>query len=381
MTSHILVLNAGSATLKFELFQNPRKLASVVAGSIERIGLRGSFACVRGGKPVRVAVRTHSQALHEALKMLPVPADNIGAVGHRVVHGGERYAKPVAVTSAVLRHLERYSKLAPLHNPVNISVIRASMKLMRRQRHVAVFDTSFFSGIAPEHYLYAIPYRYYLTLGIRRYGFHGISHGYATRCAAKRLGKKLSTANLITLHLGNGCSAAAIRNGKPVTTSMGYTPLEGLVMGTRSGSIDPAVPLVLQQALKKTPAQIDHLLNAESGLLGLSGFTSDMREILRAAGQPVSGYHGRAHFAVGQRTRARLALHAFIVRLQHYIAAYAGLLGTVDAVVFTGGIGERSAAVRRLAMGGLSLPGKPRVVIIPAREELAIAQQVARSVY
>lgn len=381
MNDYILVLNAGSITLKFELFRSIRKLTTVTKGSVERIGLSGSFICVQGGKLKKILVRSHTQALREVFDVLPIQLSSIRAVGHRVVHGGERYQKPTLVTAAVLKQLKRYESIAPLHNPVNIAVIKASKRMIPNKPHVAVFDTAFFSSLKPEHFLYAIPYMYYKKFGVRRYGFHGISHEYVAKQAAIRLRKKRLKVNLITLHLGNGCSVTAIKQGRPLTTSMGYTPLEGLVMGTRSGSIDPAVPLILQRRLKQTPAQIEHILNTESGIRGLTGFTSDMREVLKAAGKPVTDYHGKQTFFQKERARARIALNIFINSLQHYIAAYAGLLGKVDAIVFTGGIGERSAAVRRLALRGLTISGSPRTLTIPTREELSIAQQVTHSVY
>lgn len=381
MSDYILVLNAGSITLKFELFEGIRKLTTITVGSVERIGLPGSFISLKGSKLKKISARTHTQALREVFDVLPVPLSSIRAVGHRVVHGGERYQKPTLVTAAVLKWLEQYASIAPLHNPVNVAVIKTSKRMIPNKPHVAVFDTAFFSSLKPEHFLYAIPYLYYKKFGIRRYGFHGISHEYVTKQAAIRLRKKRSKINLITLHLGNGCSVAAIKQGRPLTTSMGYTPLEGLVMGTRSGNIDPAVPLILQRKLKQTPAQIERMLNTESGIRGLTGFTSDMREVLKAAGQSVTDYHGKKTFSQKERAKARLTLNIFINSLQHYIAAYGGLLGFVDAIVFTGGIGERSAAVRRLALRGLTISGRPCTLTIPTREELSIAQQVTHSVY
>jgi acetate kinase len=375
LKKYILVLNAGSATLKFKIFEK-KNLKERIAGNFERIGLPDSFLIINKKKWSFGKVDSHEKALNIILKNIKLKPGEIKAIGHRVVHGGEEFFKPAIVQQTIWKVISKYNQLAPVHNPAGLTVIKACYKLFPRIKNIAVFDTAFFKDLKPENYLYALPTELYKRFKTRKYGFHGISHCYVAKEAAKLLKKSLKKLNLITCHLGNGCSICAIKNGKPIEISMGFTPLEGLVMGTRSGDIDPTLPLFLQNELKFNPNQVYDLLNKKSGLLGLSGFSSDMREILKAAGHPVKNYHGRKKFSSQEKKRARLALSVFMNRLRFYISGYAGILGKVDAVVFTGGIGERSATVRTLALKGLELINKPIILVIKTDEELEIAREI-----
>jgi len=371
----ILVFNAGSATLKFKVFEE-KNLKEKIAGNFERIGLSDSFLIINKKKWSFGGIDSHEKALRIILKNIGLKTREIKVIGHRVVHGGEEFFKPTVVTTTILKKISKYNHLAPLHNPANLEVARACFKIFPKVKNVAVFDTDFFASLKPEQYLYGLPLGLCRRLKIRKYGFHGISHQYIASAASQLLKKPLKKLNLITCHLGNGCSIVAIKNGKPVETSMGFTPLEGLVMGTRSGDIDPTLPLFLQNELGLKSGQVSDLLNNKSGLLGLSGFSSDMREILKASGYPVKNYHGRKKFSFQEKKRSKLALAVFTNRLRFYLAGYAGLLGKVEAIVFTGGIGERSEVVRRLALNGLKFIKKPKILAIDANEELEIAREI-----
>ncbi|MBU0597389.1 acetate/propionate family kinase, partial [Patescibacteria group bacterium] len=294
MKKLILICNAGSATLKFKLFDY--SLNQIASGNFEKIGLPGSFLKINKRYKRFGRVKTHSQALKHILNELRDNKQAIRLIGHRVVHGGEQFIKPTLVTKKVWHQIAKYNELAPLHNPSSLKVIQASFKILPKAQNIAVFDTAFYASLTPEQFLYALPYEFYRRHKIRRYGFHGISHKYVAGQAAKKLNKPLKKINLITVHLGNGCSITAVKKGRPIATSMGFTPLEGLVMGTRSGNIDPALPLFIQRKFKLGYDKVEKILNKESGLLGISGFTSDMREILKAAGYPVIDYHGRTKF-------------------------------------------------------------------------------------
>jgi acetate kinase len=328
------------------------------------------------------------QALAEGPAAVIAGPRDIHAVGHRVVHGAERFTGSVRINGEVLKALEDFSALAPLHNPPNLAGIRAAMALMPDVPHVAVFDTAFHQTLPQHAFLYALPYDLYAKHRIRRYGFHGTSHRYVTEVAAKVLGRPLGQTNVITCHLGNGCSMAAVSGGKSVDTSMGLTPLEGLVMGTRSGDVDPAIVLHLVRALGMTADEVDDLLNRRSGLVGISGLaSSDMRDVMAAA-------------EAGNQ-RADLALEIFCYRIRKYIWAYTAVLGRVDGLVFTGGIGENAADIRRRACRGLEPMGyvldaarnaapdrrprdvaddrsPPRNLIIPTDAEKGTARDTAR---
>ena len=341
----ILVLNAGSSSLKYQLFgmEDERVLAR---GSVDRIGEPGS------------GVDSHQDALQRIIDALQAQGavrgrEDLDAIGHRVVHGGEQFHKPVLIDAEVVRAIREMIPLAPLHNPANLQGIEVAQRLFPGTPQVAVFDTAFHQSMPPAAFRYALPAALYREHRVRRYGFHGTSHKYVAQRAAAVLQRDPAELNLITLHLGNGCSAAAIAAGKSIDTSMGMTPLEGLVMGTRCGDIDPALHFYLQRELALSSAETENLLNKRSGLIGLCG-VSDMREVER-------------RIEAGDE-EARLAESMFVYRIRKYIGAYAAVLGRLDAIVFTGGIGEHSARIRALVCSGLELFG---VALDPRRNEAA----------
>ncbi len=314
-------------------------------GLIERVGQRGS------------GIKDHRAGLKIILERIK----GISAVGHRVVHGGEEFKQPSLIDDYVARKIRQTSKLAPLHNPPNLMGIEACKELLAGIPQVAVFDTSFYQTIPTYAYLYGLPYKYYKRYGIRKYGFHGTSHQYVAQEAAKRLRKPLKSLKLITCHLGNGCSITAIKDGSSIDTSMGFTPLEGLIMGTRSGDLDPAVVTFLMEKENLSPAEMDEILNKKSGLKGISGTSNDMREIKQG-------------IRMGKE-RAKLALEVFIYRIKKYIGAYSAIMGGTDAIIFTGGIGENNPDIIDKITQGIIDKSKTKVLIIPTNEELMIAQQ------
>ncbi|MFH1202043.1 MAG: acetate kinase [Candidatus Omnitrophota bacterium] len=343
----ILVINCGSSSIKYKLFKMPQGIL-VSSGLIEKIGERGS------------KIINH----HMGLEIILGQIKRIDAVGHRVVHGGQEFEKPTRINDYVIRKIEECSKLAPLHNPANIIGIRTCMKLLPGIPQIAVFDTAFYQTLPEEAFIYAIPYRYYRKYAIRKYGFHGTSHEYVAHEAAKRLSKPLHKLRLITCHLGNGCSITATKFGHAIDTSMGFTPLEGLVMGTRSGDIDPAVITFLMRKENISVSRIEEILNKESGLKGISGISNDLRDIM-----------GK----IKSNKRAKLALDIFVYRLKKYIGAYILAMGGLDAVIFTAGIGENQPEIRKMAIQGLSsLVKKAKILVIPTNEELMIARQTYR---
>jgi len=365
---YILVINAGSATLKFKIF-DLADLKLIKEGIVERIGLMGSFIEIDNKKEI-YEVENHEQAFKLIVSKIIDLKDNIVLISHRIVHGGEEFTKPVLLTKKILNRLSNYNKLAPLHNPVNLSCIKASMKYLPSIPDAAVFDTAFFRTLPDYAYLYALPLNYQRHK-IRRYGFHGISHEYVAEQAALQLKKPLNQLNLITCHLGSGCSITAIKDGQAIDTSMGFTPLEGLVMSTRSGSIDPAIPLYLIRKLKMTEEEVNGLLNKHSGLFGLSGFW-DMREILIKAGYAVPSFKLKGKTTKREKEICKLTINLFIYNIKKYLGAYAAILGKVDALIFTAGIGERSSIIRQLILKGLP---KYKALVIPTNEELMIAKQ------
>lgn len=379
--TYVLVLNAGSATLKWALYE-AGSLHEVGRGVVERIGTKASFSELRlHGKTMvhYAAFRDHRVALAYVLKAIAwhkFHLASIRAVGHRVVHGGEHY-EPMVLTASVLKSLTRFNALAPLHNPVELAVAAAARLVLPKAKHLAVFDTAWFAQL-PEHArTYALPRELAKRYGLRRYGFHGISHAYVAGEAARRLGKPLASLNLITCHLGSGASITAVREGRAVDTSMGFTPLEGLMMGTRVGDLDPGLVLFLTQQRGMTLPKLRQALYEESGLKGVAG-VADMREVLVRAGYEVLGFKTVDKVTTEDKKRAQLALKMFMYRVQKYLGAYAGVLGRVDAIVFTGGIGERNEAVRNLIMRGLPAFARVPVLAIATNEELAIARQAAR---
>ncbi|WP_127361377.1 acetate kinase [Actinacidiphila soli] len=372
--TRVLVLNSGSSSVKYQIVDMADG-SRPAAGQVERIGEEGGAA-------------DHVTALKQvgddlAAQGFGLDSPELAAVGHRVVHGGTRFTEPTLVTDEVLTAIEALVPLAPLHNPANLTGIRAVRELRPDLPQVAVFDTAFHATLPEAAYRYAIDRDTADAHHIRRYGFHGTSHAFVSRATARLLGKDPSEVNVIVLHLGNGASASAVRGGVCVDTSMGLTPLEGLVMGTRSGDIDPAVLLHLQRSAGMTPDEVDALLNRKSGLLGLCG-DNDMREIGR-------------RMAEGDEA-AQLAFDIYVHRLRKYVGAYTAVLGRVDAVTFTAGVGENSAAVREAALRGMGLLGievdavrnavrgsaarlisakgsRVAVAVVPTDEELQIAQE------
>lgn len=379
-SDYILVLNAGSATLKWALFQKD-DLLEIGRGVVERIGLKDSFTEWRlHGKPSvkHLRFKDHRAALTYVLKVLAwngCHTDQVKIVGHRVVHGGTKFTKPTRLTSAVLKVLREFGELAPLHNPVQVKVTTLAQRLLPRARHMAVFDTAWFANLPDYAKTYALPQALTVKHRLQRFGFHGISHAFVAEQAARSLGTPLGNLNLVTCHLGSGCSVTAVRGGRAIDTSMGFTPLEGLVMGTRVGDVDPGLVLYLMARKGITPQRLREVLYDQSGLKGVAG-VSDMREVLVRAGYEVLGFRSPHQASPSERKQALLALKMFLYRVQKYIGAYVAILGRVDAIVFTGGIGERNEAVRNLIMRGLPSLKTIPVLVIPTNEELAIAKQV-----
>lgn len=337
----VLVVNAGSSSLKL------RRLPGGAPLLVERIGADGNARLARDG--VTLAERPIADvraAFEAALAADREASDADGAppsiVGHRVVHGGERFRSPTVLDDAATDELERLSPLAPLHNPANLAGIRAARELLPGAQHVAVFDTAFHADLPPRAYLYGLPVELYREHGIRRYGFHGTSHDVVTERLAERLGRPRSSLRIVSLHLGNGASAAAVAGGRSVDTTMGFTPLEGLMMGTRSGDVDPGILLHLLRT-GTTPDELDDLLNRRSGLLGLSGVSNDLRDVRAAADDGDAA--------------AAAALDAYAYRIRIKVAAMAAAMGGLDAVVFTGGVGENDARTRADACAGLGFLG------------------------
>ncbi len=356
---NILVLNCGSSTVKFQIIETDQGLIAddsdrrLARGVVERIGSQAVISFQAEGRPKQRSaepVRDHRAAIDRILRWIVSEESQIGdigtladlhAVGHRVVHGGERFQRSVKIDGRVVEGIEDCIELAPLHNPANLKGIRVAGELLGPGvPQVAVFDTAFHSTMPESSYLYAIPYQYYRRYGIRRYGFHGTSHRYIAYRYRRLRGLDPEKVNIITLHLGNGASACAIKEGKSFMTSMGFTPLEGLVMGTRSGDIDPSLIEFLMHKEGIDVNEVDTVLNKRSGLLGLSGLTSDMRDLLAEEAE-----HGDR--------RARLAIEVFCRRVRRYIGGYLADMGGAEAVVFTGGIGENAAPVRQRICAGL----------------------------
>ncbi len=389
----VLVINCGSSSLKYQVLDMDGENL-LAKGLVERIGMDGSVIThtkigVDEKWKNEVPMPTHKEAIEQVLGAI-VDADHgvlhdmseLGAVGHRVVHGGERYAKSVLIDDEVLTHLDELSELAPLHNPANILGIRACQKLMPNTPMVAVFDTAFHQTMPAESYIYALPYEYYEKYGVRRYGFHGTSHKYVADRAAKMMNVSLDDLKLITCHLGNGASVSAIKRGKCIDTSMGFTPLEGLVMGTRCGDIDPSIATYISEKEHLSAEEMNEVMNKKSGVLGISGVSSDFRDIEAAAEEG--------------NERALLALKVFAHKVRAYIGAFIAEMNGLDALVFTAGVGENDIAMRDIIcndLGNLGIKldlvknkirGKETIIsrsdspvtimLIPTNEELMIAR-------
>jgi acetate kinase len=395
---NILVINAGSSSLKYQLM-DPDTRVILAKGLCERIGIDGRLThkvpAVDGKYEFEIPMPTHAEAIQAVLDALLSPEhgviksmDEIDAVGHRVVHGGESFAQSVKIDDSVMEAIEACIPLAPLHNPANITGIRACQKVMPKVPMVAVFDTAFHQTMPEKAYIYALPYEYYEKDKVRRYGFHGTSHRYVSARAADMLGKPIEQLKIITCHLGNGSSVTAVDGGKSVDTSMGFTPLAGLPMGTRSGDLDAGILEYLMEKHNYTIEEMLNILNKKSGVLGVSGVSSDFRDLGEAA------EHGNH--------RADLAVECFNYDVKKLIGSYAAAMGGVDAIVFTAGVGENSADQRLEIASGLEFMGvkmdadanntrgkeavisaadsRVKVLLIPTDEELMIAQDTARLV-
>lgn len=388
----ILVINCGSSSLKYQLIDMETE-ELMAKGLVERIGIEGSRikheTIGKEKKTIETAMQDHKRALELVMESLTneeygaiKSLDEIDAVGHRVVHGGEDFAKSVIIDEKVLKGIEDNVEIAPLHNPPNIMGIKACQRLLSNVKQVAVFDTAFHQTMPRESYIYALPYEYYEKYKIRRFGFHGTSHKYITNRAAEMLGKDVNEVNLITCHLGNGSSICAVKNGKSIDTSMGFTPLEGLAMGTRCGDLDPAILPFLMEKENLSAEELNTLMNKKSGVLGISGVSSDFRDIETARDEG--------------NERAKLALDIFEKRVRGYIGSYMTELDHVDGIVFTAGVGENSVEMRESIVNGLSSLGikidpernnvrgedklissddsSIKVLVIPTNEELMIAR-------
>ncbi|MGE6628893.1 acetate kinase [Bacillus sp. NPDC077027] len=391
--SKIIAINAGSSSLKFQLFDMPEENV-LTKGLVERIGMDNSIftISVDGEKKTEVTdIPDHAVAVKMLLEKLTEfgiikDLNEIDGIGHRVVHGGEKFSDSIVLTDEVIKEIESLSELAPLHNPANVVGIQAFKEVLPEVPAVAVFDTAFHQTMPEQSYLYSLPYDYYKKFGIRKYGFHGTSHKFVTERASALLGRPLEELRLISCHLGNGASIAAVEGGKSIDTSMGFTPLAGVAMGTRSGNIDPALIPFIMEKTGQTAEEVLTILNKKSGMLGISGLSSDLRDIEDATEEG--------------NDRAEVALDIFASRIHKYIGSYAARMNGVDAIIFTAGIGENSSEVRSRVLRGLefmgvywdpalnnmrgeeafiSYPHSPvKVIVIPTNEEVMIARDVQR---
>lgn len=394
MSSLVLAINAGSSSLKFQLIRMPEETL-VTKGLIERIGIKDSIFTIEvNGEKIKDVkdIKDHEEAINimlDSFKQHGIIDDinDIAGTGHRVVHGGELFPTSALVTDKVEEQIESLSELAPLHNPANLMGIHAFRKLLPNIPHVAVFDTSFHQSMPEQSYLYSLPYQYYKDYGIRKYGFHGTSHKYVSQRAAEIMNKPIEELRIISCHIGNGASIAAIDGGESIDTSMGFTPLAGVTMGTRSGNIDPALIPFIMQKTGQNAEEVLNVLNKESGLLGISGTSSDLRDLESDAEEG--------------KERAQLALDVFASRIHKYIGSYATRMHGVDVIVFTAGVGENSSTVRAKVLEGLEFmgiywdpkknetirgeegfinyPHSPvKVIVIPTNEEVMIARDTVK---
>jgi acetate kinase len=393
--SKIIAINAGSSSLKFQLFEMPSEEV-LTAGLVERIGIeKGVFTIFVNGEKVKeiVDIPDHADAVKMLLSKLTDfgilnSLDEIEGIGHRIVHGGEIFNQSVLITDETLQKIEELSDLAPLHNPANVVGIKAFKEVLPNVDAVAVFDTAFHQTMPERSFLYSLPYEYYEKYGIRKYGFHGTSHKYVSERAAELLGRPIEQLRLISCHLGNGASIAAIEGGKSIDTSMGFTPLAGVAMGTRSGNIDPALIPFIMDKTGQSEMEVLDTLNKKSGVLGISGLSSDLRDIEQAAKEG--------------NVRAETALEVFASRIHKYIGSYAAQMSGVDAIIFTAGIGENSDIIRSRVLRGLEFMGvywdpalnqirgeerfitypysPVKVIIIPTNEEVMIARDVLQMI-
>ncbi len=392
---YVLVVNAGSSSLKYQVIDSDNE-AVITKGLCERVGFDDAFHKLwydEDSHVIESPMPDHLAAMEIVIDtLLNDPnsgidsLDQIGAVGHRVVHGGEKFSESVLVDDQALADIELCAELAPLHNPPAVKCIRACKELMPNVPHVAVFDTAFHQTMAPRAYMYALPYEFYERYGIRRYGAHGTSHRYIANRAAELLGKKVEDLKIISCHLGGGCSVTAIDHGMSVDTSMGFTPLGGVMMGTRCGDLDPSIVTYLMEQEGYTPHEINEIMNRESGLAGVSGLSNDLRDIKAAT---ISGHK-----------RAILAYDMFSNSAKKQIGAYIAELGGVDAIAFAGGVGEHCERMRRMILGGMESLGiiidykanrvegeeciisdersKVKLLVVPTNEELMICRDTVK---
>ena len=397
---NILVLNCGSSSIKYQLFETEHNNAVLCKGLIEKIGLSDSVIQHQCGDNEKFKQTTlipdHQSGINLILQMLVHPEqggirqiEDIGAVGHRVAHGGERFTDSVLINASVIKDIEACVELAPLHNPANLKGILSIQEVLPNIPQVAVFDTSFHQTLPTYAYIYGIPYSYYEKYGIRKYGFHGTSHKYVANEACRHLGVNFDEKKIISCHLGNGASVTAIDHGKSVETSMGFTPVEGLIMGTRCGDLDLGVLLYLMEKEDLCCSELNDLINRKSGMLGITGVSSDMRDIRRAANDG------------NERAKLGLEIYAYIIK--KYIGAYAAVLNGVDIILFTGGIGENDISLRNSVCSSMTYLGidfdeqlndihggddflitrkssKVAVMVVPTNEELVIARDTRRLV-
>jgi acetate kinase len=374
---YILVLNSGSTSLKFKVF-NKESLKEIHSGIVEKIGSKKSI--IEFDKTVvnkNKSVKSHQQAL-KIIKNFLIKETNIkiSLIAHRVVHGGVEFTKALKLDTKTINKISKYNNLAPLHNPVNLKVAKYSLELWP-VKQVVVFDTMFFNTLAPVSYLYPLPLKYFKKYNIRKFGFHGFSHQGMLQGAAKILKKKKDKCNIITCHLGGGASISAIKNGKAIETSMGFSPMSGLMMMTRSGDIDPAIIFYLAKEVKLSLPEIYGLLNHNSGLKGLTQI-DDLRDIMILAGYKIRGYKSNIKTSKEKRDLAKLTLNLFIYKIQRYISSYLTLMPRVDAIVFSGGIGERNADIRNLIFKNVNFPKKYRKIIVKCNEEKIMAEIVRK---
>ncbi len=388
----VLVINCGSSSLKYQVIDMQNE-SLIAKGLVERIGIEHSSITHEktGEEKIKneIDMPTHKEAIEQVINVLTdektgivKSMDEIGAVGHRVAHAGEKYSSSVLIDDNVIEVLKECIELAPLHNPANLEGIAVCRELMPNTPMVAVFDTAYHQTMPPEAYIYAIPYRFYEKYGVRRYGFHGTSHKYVAERTSEMLNVDIKDLKIITCHLGNGASVSAIKRGMCIDTSMGFTPLEGLVMGTRCGDIDPAIVTYMRQKENLEPGEANRILNSESGVLGISGISSDFRDLEKAVAEG--------------NERAALALKVFAHKVRFYIGAYIAMMNGLDALVFTAGVGENAVEIRDIVchdLGNLGIKldlvknkvrGKEmiisrddspvKILLIPTNEELMIAR-------
>ncbi|MEI6858532.1 MAG: acetate kinase [Shewanella sp.] len=385
----IIAINAGSSTLKYQLYAMPEERL-IAKGMIDKIGKKDAQFILKFNRQEieqnNIELKDPAQCIDYLLEQLLSnqvigALDCVSGVGHRVAHGGDKFNQPVVIDSSVVEILESLCELAPLHNPVNIAYIKAMKNKLPNCKHVAIFDTAFHQTISKEHYIYALPYRLYQEDHIRRYGFHGTSHDYVSQICAEKMHKPIENLNIISCHLGSGASICAIKGGISVNTSMGFTPLAGIMMATRCGDIDPAIPIYIANKKQLSLEQVNNILIAESGLLGVSGVSNDCRKVQQAASE-------------GNK-QAQLAIDIFSQRIRDFIGSYMVQMGGVDVILFTGGIGENSASIRSAVCKNLSGLGidldesknvakqtfiqtndsKTTIAVINTNEELMMARQ------